>query len=93
MSHANAIPTSSFLPPDELKPGMIVPTAVYNGRVVMPDEHNPNVLAQNAASYEDLMRENAKLRAAIRHANASIERMLGEIDVMVAKLKGVGKCG
>ena len=59
--------------------------------IATPAEHDHEVAAQSAASYEDLMRENAKLRAAIRQANGSIERMLGEIDVMVAKLKGVAK--
>ena len=56
-----------------------------------PAEHDHDVTAQSAKSYEDLMRENALLRANIRQANASIERMLGEVDVMVAKLKGAAR--
>ncbi len=58
---------------------------------IVPDEHNPAVTAQSAKSYEDLMRENAKLRAGIREAKTKIDRMLAEIDVMVAKLQGVAK--
>lgn len=58
---------------------------------LVPDEHNPAVPAQSAKSYEDLMRDNMQLRAAIRAANSKIERMLAEIDVMVAKLQGVAK--
>lgn len=77
MSTDRAIATSSFLsrPPASQ----------------LPDEHNPDVPAQSPKSYEDLMRMNAQLRAAIREANHKIERMLAEIDVMVAKLQGVAK--
>lgn len=58
---------------------------------LVPDEHNPAVIAQSLKSYEDLMRDNMQLRAAIRSANSKIERMLAEIDLMVAKLQGVAK--
>lgn len=58
---------------------------------LLPDEHNPAVIAQSLKSYEDLMRMNSQLRAAIRQANHKIERMLAEIDIMVAKLQGVAK--
>ena len=57
-------------------------------KLLTHSEHDHDVTAQSAKSYEDLMRENALLRANIRQANASIERMLGEVDVMVAKMKG-----
>lgn len=57
---------------------------------LVPDEHNPAVPAQSAKSYEDLMRENMKLRASIREAESRIMRMLNELDATIAKLTAAG---
>lgn len=76
MHDANAIGTPTF----DARPHV----------TFLPDEHNPAVTAQSAKSYEDLMRENMKLRANIRDAESRITRMLTELDITIARLMKAG---
>ena len=67
-----------------------IPTSSFDTRPHMQPEHDPAVPAQSAKSYEDLMRENMKLRANIRDAESRITRMLTELDITIARLTKAG---
>lgn len=70
-----------------------IATSTFDARPhadLIPDEHNPAVAVQSARSYEDLMRENAKLRAGIREVESRITRMLAELEITIARLTKAG---
>ena len=59
--------------------------------IATPAEHDPAVTAQSPKSYEDLMRENARLRVTCRQAEAAMQRIVAELDLMVAKCNTLAK--
>lgn len=67
-----------------------IPTSTFDARPHMQPEHDPAVPAQSAKSYEDLMRENMKLRANIRDAESRITRMLAELAITISRLTKAG---
>ena len=59
----------------------------------IPDEHNPQVQVMSAAEFERLRRENTQLRVSCQQATAALERVLAELDAMVARCNQLARIG
>lgn len=96
LHQASDIATSTSDPYDGGCPADTETALFVGGSALMPQ--NEQAFIDHRIEIDRLNSDNARLkeievqlRAAIREANHKIERMLKEIDVMVAKLHGVAK--
>ena len=81
-------PFDGGCPADTLNPYPIIRIPFPGGERPLSHTSEAEQLRADNARLTEL---NANLKTAIREADASIKRMLGEIDVMVAKLMEAGK--